>query len=48
MHLEHINNYPVNMESFVEFNKSVKKATAALEDLMDGSKALIQMTALID
>lgn len=47
-HLEHINNYPINMEEFVEFNKAVKKATAALDDLIDNSKALIQMVALIE
>ncbi len=36
------------MEGFVEFNKAVKKASSALDDLIDGSKALIQMVALID
>lgn len=47
-HLEAINNYPVNMEGFVEFNMAVKKASSALDDLIDGSKALIQMVALIE
>ena len=36
------------MEEFVEFNKAVKKANAALDDLIDGSRALIQMVVLIE
>jgi hypothetical protein len=36
------------MEEFVEFNQAVRKAAAALDDLIDGSKALIQMVALIE
>lgn len=36
------------MEEFVEFNQAVKKATFALEDLIEGSKSLIQMVALIE
>ena len=46
--MEAINNYPVSMEGFVEFNMAVKKASSALDDLIDGSKALIQMVALIE
>jgi hypothetical protein len=36
------------MEGFVEFTKAVKKASSALDGLIDGSKALTQMNALFD
>lgn len=36
------------MEEFVEFNQAVKNASSALDDLIEGSKSLIQMVALID